>query len=169
MDYVSKKIAAFLSNDNEEQEVVAYGIQAFISVIESIIIFIVTALITQDYYTVFWFSIFFVPLRVSVRGFHFDTALKCTVVSFISLLITIIALNQIAQFNVFPAIYYLITVSCLYLLHKENIKIILAYFVGLNIVFFSHLNIIHIMAVAVVLVTIANQSRKESKDEETNS
>ena len=74
IDNISEKIADIICNDNQEFEIIIYGVHQMITIILNLFLTVISGILAVMY---FYFSI----LRPYAGGYHSETEGKCLVIS----------------------------------------------------------------------------------------
>lgn len=81
LDIFAKKLAFYLSDDSDEQEVCAYGIEILISNGLLFVSIIVISVLLQQFLISMYFTIIFAVLRIMLPGFHCEKYSHCYLIS----------------------------------------------------------------------------------------
>lgn len=126
MEIILNKVMTFIAKDNElddeEAEVVRYGLEIVITRAIFAVIIVITGLLMNCFFESIVFAISFSLLREYGGGYHAETRSKCFVLSIFTLIaaLSIIKLAENFQFLTFP-IWGLALVLVIYILLKAPI------------------------------------------------
>ena len=80
MKLIKKYISKYTTND-EELEVVIYGLYNFILSVCGIFLSVLLGIITRKTFEVIIFLLFFIPLRIFAGGYHARSTKRCMILS----------------------------------------------------------------------------------------
>lgn len=162
---ISDSIARILSkevyDEEEDIEVISYGIQAFISTFLNSLLSFLIAYFSNLMYEYILFNLIFIPIRLNHKGYHCKTFIGCLINSNIMIYLAIQFINYANIDITLLTILYTLIICLHYFLSKEK-KIYLTiftyilYYIGL----YFDIKISYCFFIAVIFNTILIKGRK---------
>ncbi|EOS42172.1 accessory gene regulator B family protein [Lachnospiraceae bacterium JLR.KK009] len=81
IDNISEKIADIICNDNQEFEIIIYGVHQMITIILNLFLTVISGIIWQNFSFLAVMYFYFSILRPYAGGYHSETEGKCLVIS----------------------------------------------------------------------------------------
>jgi accessory gene regulator protein AgrB len=165
-DHLAKHIVTNRYNNQEDIEVISYGICALLTSLLNVGLAIIISYIIHIPYYLITFVIFFIPIRVTHAGYHCKTFLHCLITTNTSFLTCAMICYYLSNIYIYPIIVFLLIVLH-YLISKER-RIILTIFITLfyilNIVQNWHLDIYFVTSLAFNILLMMGGKWHECKN-----
>lgn len=160
-DYIAAMLSRGIYDNDEDIEVISYGLQGYISTFLNSLLSFLIALSMNLMYEYILFNLIFIPIRLNHNGYHCKTFIGCVINSNIMIFLTTLFIHYVHINSVLMSIIFTLFLMLHYLISNErklkfNIAIYFLFLASLYI----DIKISYCFFIVIIINTILIQGRK---------